>query len=57
MDPNQSKLEYLRELRLIIESDTFTAVGKAEWAERMDRVCDSIEKDLGIVKLKKLETE
>jgi len=42
------KIEYLREIRWMMESDMFTTDGQVIWAKRADAICDSIEKDFGL---------
>ncbi|NOJ72473.1 hypothetical protein [Paenibacillus alvei] len=48
MEDTRLKIEYLRELRLMMEAKMFMPEGQAIWAKRADAICDSIEKDFGL---------
>lgn len=43
-----SKIDYLRELKGLIELNSLTVHGKESIYERVQRTCSSIEVDLGI---------
>ncbi|CDV96364.1 Hypothetical protein DPCES_5366 [Desulfitobacterium hafniense] len=42
------KLEYLKELRELLKAEAFSGGGLVSIATRYLRICESIEKDLGI---------
>lgn len=48
MEDTALKIEYLREIRLMMLSELFTADGIAIWAKKADVICESIEKDFGL---------
>lgn len=42
------KIEYMREIREVLESNRMTETGVRIWGDRLERICKSIEQDFGL---------
>lgn len=48
MEDTKLKIEYMREIREVLKGSYLSRIGVEVWGDRLDRICDSIEKDFGL---------